>query len=50
MVQVRLEMPIDKRDKAEAEKLIRQAAQEMGVAVSRVKLREDVVQLYGTKS
>jgi hypothetical protein len=53
---IRLELPIEKRDNpaappkiSEADTKIRLAAAAMGVIVSRVKVRADVVHLYGTK-
>jgi hypothetical protein len=52
---VRLELPIEKRLEGEPSKVtaadakIRQTAQEMGVVVSRIKVRDDVIHLYGTK-
>lgn len=55
VVQVRLDVPIEPRNGngppkvTEADTAARNIAQTMGVTVSRVKVREDVVQLYGTK-
>lgn len=43
VVNVRLEVAKEGAD------IIRRVAKEMGISVNNVKLREDVVQLYGTK-
>ncbi len=55
VIQVRLDVPIEKRDGvappkiSEADAMARRVAAEMGVQVNRVKVRDDVVQLYGSK-
>jgi len=54
VIQVRLEVPIELRDGgppkiSEADAKVRAVAAEMGVQVSTVKIRADVVQLYGSK-
>lgn len=49
VVSVRLEVPIENSDVASAVNAVRTMATSMGVTISRVKERDDVVQLYGTK-
>ena len=49
MIQMRLELAIEV-DAEKTEAQLRNAAKEMGIVISRVKARQDVVQLYGYKA